>query len=98
MLDVLKNIIQFLGNMLEWVVDFFQWLVVKVFLLIFEALVFVLGLIPVPEWMESLAGNAAAISPTILYFAAPLQLGTGLAWIVSAYVLRFLIRRLPVIG
>lgn len=98
MLDVLKNILQFFADALTFFIDLIQWAVVKIFLMIFEALVFVLSLIPVPEWLSNISGNVAAIDPGILFFVAPLQLTTGLAWVVSAYVLRFLIRRIPVIG
>lgn len=98
MLDVLKNIIQFLGNMLEWIIGFFEWCIVKVFLVIFDAVLWVLNAIPVPEWLEDLSGNVTGIDPGILYFAQPFELSTGLTWVLSAYTLRFLIRRLPVIG
>lgn len=98
MLDVLKNIIDFLGDMLVWVIDFVTWAVVKVLLLIFEGVLYVLNLIPVPDFMSDLDGNMAVIDPGILYFTAPFQLSTGITWIVSAYVLRFLIRRIPIIG
>lgn len=98
MLDVLKNIIQFLGNMLEWLIEFVTWCLVKVLLLIFEGLLYVLNAIPVPDFMTDLDGNIAGIDPGVLYFVQPLQLGTGITWLVSAYLLRFLIRRLPVIG
>lgn len=98
MIDVLKAILRFLGNILEWIVDFFQWLFVKVAVLVFDAVIAVLSLIPVPDWLDEIAPNITAIDPGIMFFAAPLQLGTGLTWIISAYLLRFLIRRLPVVG
>ena len=98
MLGILKKILEFLGSIVQFVVDFAQWMAVKVFTLIFDALIAVLSLIPVPEWLTGLSGNIAAIDPGILFFAAPFQLGTGIAWVVSAYLLRFLIRRIPLIG
>lgn len=98
MLDVLKNIIQFLGSMLEWVISFFEWCVVKLFLLVFEAVLWVLSAIPVPDFLANLGPNITAIDPGVMFFVQPLQLGTGLTWIASAYSIRFLIRRIPVIG
>lgn len=98
MIDLLKNIIHFLGEMLSWIVGFFEWCVVKVFVLIFDAVVALLSLIPVPEWISGIAGNIGGIDDGVLFFIAPLQFSTGMTWVVAAYVLRFLIRRLPVVG
>jgi len=97
-LDILKNILQFIADVVGFVIDLIQWAVVKVFLMFAEALIGLLSLIPVPEWLSSLSGNVAALPAGVLFFVGPLQLTTGCAWIVSAYVLRFLIRRIPVIG
>jgi len=96
--DILMGILRFLGQVVEWVVDFFQWLRVKAAVLVFDAIIAVLSLIPVPEWLESISTNGGSLSADILYFIAPFQFGTGFAWVVSAYLLRFLIRRLPVVG
>lgn len=98
MLDVLKAILQFFGDVVEFVVEFAQWLVVKVALLVFDGVIAVLSLIPVPEWLSNIAGNVAAIDPGVLFFVAPFQFGTGIAWVVSAYLIRFLIRRIPFVG
>jgi hypothetical protein len=98
MLDWLKGILNFLGEMLGWVVDFFQWLFVKVAVLVFDAIIAVLSLIPVPEWMANLSSNMGSIGSGFLFFIAPFEFGTGMTWVVSAYLLRFLIRRLPVVG
>lgn len=98
MLDILRAILRFLGQVLEWVVDFFQWLFVKVAVLVFDAVIAVLSAIPVPDWLDDLAGNIANIDPGVMFFVAPLQIETGLTWLLSAYLLRFLIRRLPVVG
>lgn len=98
MLDVLKNIIQWLGEALSWLVEFAEWLVTKIFLGIFEAVIFVLSAIPVPDWLADISTNALSIDPGVLFFIAPLEITTGVTWIVSAYLLRFLIRRIPVIG
>lgn len=98
MIDLLKNILRFFRDALSWLIDFVEWCVTKIFLLIFDAVVAVLSLIPVPEWLADLSGNITAIDPGILFFVRPFELGTGLTWVVSAYVIRFLIRRIPVVG
>ena len=98
MLDVLKSILQFLGAIVEFVVEFAEWILVKWALMVLDALLAILSLIPVPEWLSNLSGNVALIDSGILFFVAPFQFGTGVAWIISAYLIRFLIRRIPLIG
>ncbi len=52
--------------------------------------------IPVPEWMQNL--TAAQLHPTVLWVLGELQVGYGIGIILSAYTLRFLVRRLPIVG
>lgn len=96
--DILMAILRFIGDILEWVVDFFQWLMVKAATLIFDAIIAVLSAIPVPDWLTGISGNIGSINGGVLYFIGPFEFGTGMAWVISAYLLRFLIRRLPVVG
>lgn len=95
---ILAAILQFFADVVVWLVEFVVWLIVKWFTLIFDALIAVLNAIPVPTWLTSLATNIGGLDSGVLYFLQPLQLGTGLTWIFSAYLLRFLIRRIPFIG
>lgn len=58
-------------------------------------------IIPLLNWVFSLLPNfdqTTNFMQSIAYFLGPFQLGTGLTMIVAAYVIRFLIRRLPVVG
>lgn len=63
---------------------------------IFEALLYVLALIPVPGWVISAA--SFPVPDGVLWFASALQLQSGAAIMVSAWGIRFIIRRLPFIG
>lgn len=96
--DILMAILRFIGEVIAWVVDFFQWIMVKAAVLIFDAIIAVLSAIPVPDWLTGISGNIGSLSSGVLYFVAPFEFGTGMAWVISAYLLRFLIRRLPVVG
>lgn len=91
-------LIDFLSRALAFLVDLLLWVPHKLYALVLDALASVLEAIPVPEFMENLGSLVAGLDPAIAYFAAPLQLGTGMTWVFSAMVLRFLIRRIPVIG
>lgn len=46
----------------------------------------------------SLNGAFSALAPGVWFFLDFFQLGLGVPLLISAYVARFLIRRLPVIG
>jgi hypothetical protein len=64
---------------------------------ILDAMATLLESLPIPEWAQ--AENALAGIPCeVAYFVEPLQLGFGIAVVGSAIFLRFLIRRLPIVG
>ena len=52
--------------------------------------------IPVPDFMVNVGG--LIIPDSVLYFAAAFNITAGITIIVAAYGVRFLIRRIPVIG
>lgn len=58
-------------------------------------------IIPLLTWVFSLLPNFSQSTNfvnSVAYFLSPFQLGTGLTMIIGAYTLRFVIRRLPVVG
>lgn len=79
---------------MEWVkdllVEFFQWLV--------DGAKSILSTIPVPDWLDNAAGLWSIMPPAVLYFLDSLALPEGLAIVGAAWLIRFLIRRIPLIG
>ncbi len=61
-------------------------------------------LLSISDWfgalipIESLTGVLSNIPPGVLWFASILDLNFALPTVLGAYAVRFLIRRLPVIG
>lgn len=55
-----------------------------------------LGAIGLPDWFT--APSTTVFSPEISWFLEPMELEYGLGLVTSAYLLRFTIRRLPVVG
>ncbi|WHV73950.1 DUF2523 family protein [Pseudomonas aeruginosa] len=54
--------------------------------------------LPVPDFFTQ-AGNAfQAIPPSVVYFANAFQIGPGVTMVLGAYLLRFILRRIPIIG
>lgn len=79
-----------------WVVDFFTWLGMSIFSGVVKAVTVVLAAIPVPDWFQNI--DFSGVPPAVAYFGEPFRFGTGIGIMVSAYTIRFLIRRIPVIG
>ncbi|MEW3788581.1 DUF2523 family protein [Pseudomonas aeruginosa] len=54
--------------------------------------------LPVPDFFVT-AGNAfQGIPPSVVYFANAFQIGPGVTMVLGAYLLRFILRRIPIIG
>lgn len=94
----MQYLIDFLERILGWFVDLLLWVPHKLYQLVLDGLAAIVEAIPVPDFMSSLGSLVSGLDSAIAYFAAPLQLGTGMTWVFSAMVLRFLIRRIPVVG
>ncbi|PID50323.1 MAG: hypothetical protein CR991_02100 [Proteobacteria bacterium] len=84
----------FLDKLGEWASDFIIWLLDK----LLSAGVSILESIPAPDWMANINNYSNAIPPEVIFWVAPLNFPEGLAIIMSAYLLKFLIKRIPFIG
>lgn len=90
---------------MQWLTDFAKWLL-DILLFIprwiwnesLQAIAALINAIPVPEFIQAWPQLAAAIPPQVVWFLNLLQVRQGLAIVVSACVLRFLIRRIPLVG
>lgn len=82
----------------QWLIDLLLWFPRKVFQLLLEGIASVIGAIPVPEFMSSLGSWVSSIDPAIAYFGGPLQFGAGMSFVLTAWVIRFVLRRIPVVG
>jgi hypothetical protein len=79
------------GNLVDMIQEFFLWIWEQ----ILSAMVAVLSLIPVPSWMAS---GSFSLPDGVLWFAQALELDYGASVMVAAWLIRFGIRRLPIIG
>lgn len=91
-------LIQFITRILAWVVTFFKWIFEWCFQQLMEALAAVLNAIPVPDWLSGASAVVGSIPSGVAFFLGAAQVPSGLAIILGAYVIRFLIRRIPFIG
>lgn len=85
-------------DFLNAIYDMLMYVPLKLYELLLGGLSAVLAAIPVPDWAVNVGSYAGSISTNVMYFIAPFNIGTGLAIMMSAYGIRFLIRRIPFIG
>jgi hypothetical protein len=91
-------LIHFLQEILAWLLQFVDWILIEVFQVIGAAVLAVINAIPVPSFFASAGSFMAALPPGVVYFSQGLDLRTGFTILFTAIGLRFLIRRLPFVG
>lgn len=63
-----------------------------------EALAETIAAIPVPEFFANTGNFLSGVPSHVWFFANAAAIPQGIGIVMSAYVIRFLIRRIPVIG
>lgn len=85
--DAFDAFIDFLLNLPEWIFSKLAAGIVS----FFEA-------IPAPDFFTTAAQAFSSVPSSVIYFAEAFQIGTGISMVLGAYLLRFILRRLPFIG
>lgn len=83
---------------IDWLYGFVIWVPMKIFEKLSEGLASMIAGIPVPEFVNTATVGLQGIPPGVAFFLDHAQIPEGIAMIMSAYVLRFAIRRLPFVG
>lgn len=81
---------------LSWLANEIKALFLWIYEGILSGILGILSAIPVPDFLTNLP--TFTIPPSVAWFADAFNLTFGLSIIVSAYTVRFIIRRLPFIG
>lgn len=87
-----------LGDALQWLYDLLLFIPRTLWAELLQGLAAIIAAIPVPDFVASVGAYWSGVPSDIMFFVAPLRLGTGLAMLGTAYGVRFLIRRLPFVG
>jgi len=95
---MLDWLLDWLNAFLTWLVELLLWLPLQLWDLLLDGLEAFFLWLPVPSFFTTASASLAGIPGEVAYFAEALALGPGLTLIFSAYVIRFVIRRLPVVG
>ncbi|MET0082676.1 MAG: hypothetical protein ABW079_06650 [Sedimenticola sp.] len=89
---------ELLSKFASWIKELFVWLGQKIFEGIMDASATIVEAIPVPDFVDQAGAKIGQIGSDIGYWIGPFELDYGLSAIISAYTLRFIIRRIPLIG
>lgn len=101
-METIKNFFRaiwdFIGGFFGYLVDVLIWVPRWVVSRVFDALLSIINAIEAPAWLGNIDSLFAGIPSGVWWFASVGQFGFGLSLIGSALLLRFVIRRLPIIG
>ena len=91
-------LIKFFARIVHWLHDYLLWLPLHICKLILQGIFAFMAWLPVPQFMTDAVGWVASIPPSVAYFLSSCHIGTGMTYILTAYILRFVLRRIPFIG
>jgi hypothetical protein len=84
-------------EILQFLLDVLLWVPRKLIELVMDGLATVIEAIPLPAWLDGVS-ILDEIPEGVAFFAEAFLIPEGVTILVSAYVIRFLIRRLPIVG
>lgn len=93
-----NKLVTYFNELIDWLYQLLLWIPKTIFAEIMDALASVIEAIPVPGFVLTAGDAFQGIPSTILFFANKFALGEGITMILAAYLLRFIIRRIPIIG
>lgn len=91
-------LIQWLAHAAQWVFNLLLVLPLHLWVLVLGGLQAAVNAIPVPSFFSSAANYVAQMPASVAYFSEGFQIPYGLGVITSAWVARWILRRIPLIG
>lgn len=79
-----------------WLKDEFKAFFIWLYDCLLSGLAKIIELLPVPDFLANM--HSFVMTPWVSWFIQPFEIQYGLTVIVSAYVARFILRRIPGIG
>ncbi|MDY0205105.1 MAG: DUF2523 family protein [Pseudomonas sp.] len=96
--DAFQRLFDWLNDAYDAFIDFFKQLPAWIFENLVDDFVSFFNKIPVPDFFATAANAFGNIPESVVYFAQPFHIGTGVTMVLGAYFLRFIIRRIPLFG
>jgi hypothetical protein len=94
----MEFLIKFIHNILVWLFGFVGWCLEQTYNLLLVGLALVLQAIPVPSWLSNAGPVIGSMPSGVAYVLQSFEVPAGISILMAAYILRFVIRRLPFIG
>jgi hypothetical protein len=94
----MSYLIALLKTLFGWLVNLIQAMAEWLWSELLGALMTVLNAIPVPSWLSDAPAVVGSIPSGVAFFLQAFEVPSGLAIIFGAYTIRFIIRRIPLIG
>lgn len=87
-----------LAGFAEWLKEVLLWVPRKLWAELLDGLAAILSAIPVPDFVITAQSAFAGLPSGVVFFANKFAVPEILGMVIAAYVIRFLIRRIPVVG
>ncbi|MES9872661.1 MAG: hypothetical protein ABW146_06105 [Candidatus Sedimenticola sp. 6PFRAG7] len=89
---------EMISKFASWLKELFEWLGQKIFESIMDAAAKLIENIPVPSFFNTASAKIGQLGADVGYWIGPFELDFGVGVILTAYTLRFILRRIPIIG
>ncbi|WP_313487446.1 DUF2523 family protein [Stutzerimonas kunmingensis] len=86
------------AKFVDWLLELVLWAPKKILEALLDALAGVLEAIPVPSFMSNAQSFFSAIPSEVVFVLTFFAVKEGVAMIIAALILRFILRRIPIIG
>jgi len=87
-----------IGCQFNWAIDEIELLFVKFYAWVIMGLAGLFADIPAPYFLSNVDSLTSGLTDDVIYYATLFKIQSGLQIIVSAYIARFVLRRIPGIG
>ena len=91
-------LIHWLGAAVQWVFNLLLLLPLHLWVLLLGGLQLAVNAIPVPSFFADASSYVAQMPASVAYFSTAMQIPYGLGVITSAWLFRWILRRIPLIG
>lgn len=96
--EIITSLFLYVENLVNAIFDTVLVMPEYVFSQLCEGIVEFFNSFPVPDFVSSAGGAFQSVPASIIFYGNALQIGPGIAMVLSAYLLRFILRRVPIIG
>jgi len=87
-----------IASVLQWFKDLVEYALLHIWKLLLDGLAAVIEAIPVPSFFGQAGDLLAAVPASVIYWASFFSADFGIPLVLGAYLLRWLLRRIPFIG